>query len=132
MNIGTVCVLLVLTAIVIAILAPMVRRRKSGKFSCSGGCSGCSSACSCAGFRKSGEGSLTRLTLDIVGMSCGMCESHINDAIRRNFLIVNVRSSFRNNQTVILSALPIDEDRLKRVILDCGYRVCGIRTENAD
>lgn len=130
MNLGTALVLAVLVAIVSAIVLPMVRRRRRGEFFCSGGCSGCSHACSCAG-NASGksDSSLTRLTLEVDGMSCSMCETHINDVVRRNFLIVNVKSSFRQGQTVVLTALPIDEQKLRNVICDTGYKVLSIRTD---
>ena len=30
---------------------------------------------------------MTRYVLQIDGMQCGMCESHINDAVRREFKV---------------------------------------------
>ena len=35
----------------------------------------------------------TKLRID--GMACGMCESHINDAIRNNFDVKKVKSSHK-------------------------------------
>ena len=45
----------------------------------------------------------TILTID--GMMCGMCESHVNDAIRANFNVKKVRSSHAKNRCEILSEL---------------------------
>lgn len=64
-----------------------------------------------------------KVTLGIDGMMCGMCESHINDAIRREFKVKKVTSSNTKKQTVILTETPPDEDKLKKVIDDTGYTV---------
>lgn len=36
---------------------------------------------------------MQKITLKIDGMMCGMCESHINDVIRRTFPVKKVSSS---------------------------------------
>lgn len=36
---------------------------------------------------------MEKMVLEIEGMSCGMCESHINDTIRRQFAVKKVSSS---------------------------------------
>ena len=36
---------------------------------------------------------MVSITVTISGMMCGMCESHINDVIRRNFSVKKVSSS---------------------------------------
>ena len=100
MNPGTFAVLAVLIIIVGLIFYKMIKDRKSGKSSCScgGSCSGCGMAGSChkpqsgKSSDTSGDNSIVvedqnvikKITLQIDGMMCGMCESHINDAIRSN------------------------------------------------
>lgn len=37
------------------------------------------------------------------GMMCGMCESHINDAVRNHFQVKKVSSSHTKGRTVIQS-----------------------------
>ena len=54
-------------------------------------------------------------------MICGMCEAHINDAVRSAFSIKKVSSSRSAGETVILSEAPIDREKLKQVINDAGY-----------
>lgn len=71
---------------------------------------------------------MLKITLGIDGMMCGMCESHINDAIRRKFRVKKVTSSHTKKQTVILTDKPIDEDKLRKVIDDTGYKVTSIDT----
>lgn len=69
---------------------------------------------------------MLKITIGIDGMMCSMCESHINDAVRREFKVKKVTSSHTKKQTVILSERPIDEDRLRKVIDDTGYRVTSV------
>ena len=46
---------------------------------------------------------MVQITLKIQGMMCGMCESHINDAIRQAFPVKKVTSSHTKGETVILA-----------------------------
>ena len=71
---------------------------------------------------------MLKITMEIDGMMCGMCESHINDAIRREFKVKKVTSSHTKRQTVILTKKPLDEDRLRKVIDETGYKVMSIET----
>ena len=64
--------------------------------------------------------------LHINGMMCGMCESHINDAIRKNFAVKKVKSSKRKNQTVIVADEILDEEKIRQVIKETGYELVGI------
>lgn len=71
---------------------------------------------------------MLKITMGIDGMMCGMCESHINDAVRREFKVKKVTSSHTKKQTVILTEKPLDEDKLRKVIDDTGYKVTSIET----
>lgn len=71
---------------------------------------------------------MLKITMGIDGMMCGMCESHINDAIRREFKVKKVTSSHAKKQTVILTEKPLDEGKLRKVIDDTGYKVTSIET----
>ena len=71
---------------------------------------------------------MLKITMEIDGMMCGMCESHINDAIRREFKVNKVTSSHTKRQTVILTEKPLDEDKLRKVIDETGYKVMSIET----
>ena len=67
--------------------------------------------------------------LKIDGMMCGMCESHINDVVRKTANIQKVSSSHTKGETVILSEQPLDIDKLKAAIADTGYTVVGSETK---
>ena len=60
------------------------------------------------------------------GMMCGMCEGHINDAIRSHFQVKKVSSSHAKGQTVIHSEQALDEAKLRDVINATGYEVKGV------
>ena len=66
-----------------------------------------------------------QITLNIDGMMCGMCESHINDAVRNAFPVRKVTSSHSRGQTVILSETEIPETDLRPVIAKTGYELTG-------
>lgn len=70
-----------------------------------------------------------RITLGIEGMACGMCEAHINDAVRGAFPVKKVTSSHVKKQTVIIAENDIPEGDLKDVIANTGYDVVSVRSE---
>lgn len=69
---------------------------------------------------------MTQTVLKIEGMACGMCESHVNDAIRNNFSVKKVKSSHKKGEAVIKSEQPLDAEKLKKVIADTGYTLVSI------
>lgn len=75
---------------------------------------------------------MIRITLKIDGMMCGMCEAHINDAVRGSFDVKKVTSSHKKGETVIIAESGIDEDKLRSVIDETGYRVLSIEQEPYD
>ncbi len=72
---------------------------------------------------------MVRIIVGVDGMQCGMCEAHINEAVRSAFRIKKVTSSHSKGETVILSEEPIDEAGLREAITKTGYSVTGIRQE---
>lgn len=63
---------------------------------------------------------MKKYVLSVSGMSCAMCENHINDAIRRTCEIKSVKSDRRKNETVIL-AERIEPDRVIAELHKLGY-----------
>ncbi|MCI5515510.1 MAG: cation transporter [Oscillospiraceae bacterium] len=72
---------------------------------------------------------MIKTTVGIEGMSCGMCEAHINDVVRREFKVKSVKSSVKKKNSEIVSKEPIDEEKLRKAITDTGYTVTGITSE---
>ena len=65
-------------------------------------------------------------TMKIEGMMCGMCEAHVNDALRGAFKPRRVTSSHAKGQTVLLSERELDEEALRAAVEQTGYRVTSI------
>lgn len=74
---------------------------------------------------------MIKTTLKIDGMMCGMCESHINDAIYNHFAVKKATSSHIKGQTVILSEQPLDEEALRAAIDATGYHLVAVSHEEA-
>ncbi len=67
-------------------------------------------------------------TVKIDGMMCGMCEAHVNDAIRAKLPVSSVKSSHGKGEAVLTSKLPITEAQLKEVLDPTGYYVLSVET----
>ncbi len=72
---------------------------------------------------------MVKTTLEIDGMACSMCQTHVNDAVRSAFTVKKVTSSHMKGKTEILSEQPLEEEKLKAAIEATGYRVTAVRTE---
>jgi copper chaperone CopZ len=72
---------------------------------------------------------MNKITVKIDGMMCGMCESHINDAIRSAFSVKKVTSSHTKGETVILTEENLSEAQLRAAIDPTGYRVQSVKLE---
>ncbi|MDB7986603.1 heavy metal-associated domain-containing protein [Faecalicoccus pleomorphus] len=69
---------------------------------------------------------MVKTIIKIEGMMCGMCESHINAAIRKHFDVKKVKSSHKKGQTVVVSYEKIDLKALKKVIDETGYILISV------
>lgn len=63
------------------------------------------------------------------GMRCGMCESHVNDVVRRNFDVKKVNASHAKGEVVIVSEQPVDEQKLRFAVGEQGYAVGTVTSE---
>ena len=72
---------------------------------------------------------MIRTTVQVSGMACGMCEAHVNDAVRSAFPVKKVRSSRARGETVIESETPLDQEKLRQVISNTGYLMLSASEE---
>ena len=72
---------------------------------------------------------MKKITVEIEGMMCGMCESHVNDCVRENFNVRKVTSSHSKGETVIITENDIDEAKLREAVNKTGYKVVSIKEE---
>lgn len=64
-----------------------------------------------------------KTTLKIDGMMCGMCESHINDTIRKAVPVKKVSSSHTRGEAVVITDEPLDVEAVKAAVHATGYEV---------
>ena len=62
-----------------------------------------------------------KIILKINGMKCGMCESHVNDIIRKNFNAKKVNSSHLKGETIFFTKDDVNKDDVEKVINPTGY-----------
>ena len=75
---------------------------------------------------------MNKITVRIDGMACGMCEAHVNDAVRSAFHVKKVRSRYRTGVTEIVSEELPDPEKLREVIEKTGYRVTAITVDRSE
>lgn len=78
---------------------------------------------------RKGEKIMVKITLKIEGMACGMCEAHVNDALRRAFDLKKVRSSHKKGITEMICEDQPDRAAIDAALQDSGYRVTGVSCE---
>lgn len=69
---------------------------------------------------------MKEVILNVDGMMCGMCEAHVNDAIRKAINPKKVESSHKKNTTRVVCDDSIDVNIIKDVITKMGYKVNSI------
>ena len=79
-----------------------------------------------------GDENMIKTIVKVDGMMCGMCESHVNDAVRNAIEVKKVSSSHKKGTTEILTEQPVDEEKVKAAIEATGYKVLGITTGEAE
>ena len=66
---------------------------------------------------------MVETVLKVDGMMCGMCESHVNEVVRKTAQVKKVTSSHTKGETVILSEEPLDLNAIRKAIAETGYTV---------
>jgi copper chaperone len=72
---------------------------------------------------------MRKITVKIDGMQCGMCETHINDLIRKNFKVKKVKSSHTKGESVIIAEEDIPRVELQMALKKVGYKLEGMESE---
>ena len=73
--------------------------------------------------------SMVKITVNVEGMMCPHCEAHVNEAVKAAFQTEDVVSSHEKKTTVFTSPDHVDEDKIREVIKNAGYKVTGITEE---
>ena len=72
---------------------------------------------------------MVKMTLGIDGMMCGMCEAHVNDAIRKAFSVKKVISSHKKGVTEIVADEELSQEQLEKCVGETGYKVTSFKSE---
>lgn len=75
---------------------------------------------------------MTKFIFEVEGMHCPMCESHVNEAVRKAAPVREVSSSAQKKQTVVVAEDDIDPEVLKAAIEQEGYSVGGIERQTVE
>lgn len=75
---------------------------------------------------------MIEIKVNVDGMMCSMCESHVNDAVRAAFKVREVASSRSKGETVIRTETDIPDEEIKRVIGATGYEVGAITRSESE
>lgn len=70
-----------------------------------------------------------KTTVKIDGMICGMCESHINNAIRSKMPVKKVSSSHKKGETVIISESELTTEMINAALEGLGYTIMSVTCE---
>ena len=78
-------------------------------------------------FGSKSKNSVT-MTLKIDGMMCGMCEAHVNDAIRKAVPDARkVKSSHRKGECSFVTDTVPDEAVIRKAIEETGYKLISMQ-----
>lgn len=72
---------------------------------------------------------MVQIRVGIDGMACGMCESHVNDAIRQHLAVKRVTSSHTKGECVIVAEIEIHEKEIRAALDGTGYGVTSYAVE---
>ena len=72
---------------------------------------------------------MNRYTLKIDGMMCSMCETHVNEIVRKGFDIHKVKSNHSKNEVIFSTDLNLSDEDIKKVFEPTGYKVLSISVD---
>lgn len=71
---------------------------------------------------------MLKITLEVEGMRCGMCETHVGDVVRRVEGVKKVSSSHAKGRTEVIAEDGVDISRIRAAITAQGYTVGNIQS----
>ena len=70
---------------------------------------------------------MVKVELKIDGMACGMCEAHVNDAIRNQWNVKKLKFSWKKGTTTFLSEVAPSEADLHAILDPTGYKLLSVK-----
>ena len=72
---------------------------------------------------------MLKIVLEVEGMHCGMCETHVNDVVRRVEGVKKVKSSHAKGRTEVVAEDSVNTALIKEAIAKQGYTVGNIQSQ---
>lgn len=66
---------------------------------------------------------MNKYVLKIDGMKCGMCEAHVEEAIRKAMKVKKVKASHIKNNLVVICEGKYKEEDFIKIFSNLGYRI---------
>jgi len=66
---------------------------------------------------------MNKIILKVEGMSCGMCEAHINDVVRKTKGVKKVNADRTKGEVIVIGQDDTEIKDIKDAISQLGYRV---------
>ena len=66
---------------------------------------------------------MNKIILKVEGMSCGMCEAHINDVVRKTKGVKKVNADRTKGEVIVIAQDDTNIKEIKEAISQQGYRV---------
>ena len=70
-----------------------------------------------------------KYTIKINGMKCQHCEAHMDEALKAKYNVKKVKSSHEENQTILITEDEVNENELKDIVTETGYRFVSMTKE---
>lgn len=70
---------------------------------------------------------MNKYILGIDGMKCGMCEMHVEDAIRKVMKVKKVNASHMKNNVVVITESNFDQYDFENALKATGYRITSFK-----
>jgi len=74
---------------------------------------------------------MNKYILGVEGMSCGMCEAHVQDTVAQNYKVKKVKASRSSKELVVITEQGITEEDFHKILDPTGYRIVSYRREEA-
>lgn len=127
-NLVNIVIIAILVLVVGLLIRGMIRDRKAGKSFCGGNCASCGGCSRAHVIQNEKETNLIRTRVAVDGMMCGMCEAHVNDAVRKAIPVKKVSSSHTKGETLIITEGRPNEELIRKAINDTGYTVLSVES----
>ena len=66
---------------------------------------------------------MNKYVLKVLGMRCGMCELHVEEAISKNINVKKVKANRYKKEVVVFTELNLDKEDFLKVFEPTGYQL---------